>query len=278
MHSGPAVESEQEPSGSAEALTRLGEALRPRATTAPGAEREARAESLRHHVEDYLIPRATGLDAPLLVVIMGSTGAGKSSLLNALAGGPVSPSGVLRPTTRQPVAVVHPEDAGGRLEQTAELENLDVRLDAFGRRGLALVDAPDFDSGEGDNRAAALHLLQVADLVIFVTTATRYADQTPWAVVGQARARGLPFRAVLNRLPADEAAAEAVLTDFRELLERAPAPTARRGVVTFPKEPSTPSGTPLQPMRSRRSGRRSTGSSPPRTNDARWLVADWRPR
>jgi hypothetical protein len=202
-------------------LIDLANALRRRATTAPGAEREARAESLRSHVEEYLIPRATDAEAPLLVAIMGSTGAGKSSLLNALAGGPVSPSGVLRPTTRQPVAVVHPEDAGGRFEQIAERADLDVRLDAFARRGLIIVDAPDFDSAEGANRASALHLLAVADLVIFVTTATRYADQAPWEVVGRARARGLPFRAVLNRLPADETAADAVLDDFRNLLERA---------------------------------------------------------
>lgn len=202
-------------------LIDLANALRLRATTAPGEEREKRAESLRSHVEEYLIPRATDAEAPLLVVIMGSTGAGKSSLLNALAGGPVSPSGVLRPTTRQPVAVVHPEDAGGHFEQIVERAKLDVRLDAFGRRGLAIVDAPDFDSAEGANRESALHLLAIADLVIFVTTATRYADQAPWEVVGRARARGLPFRAVLNRLPADDAAAEAVLDDFRNLLERA---------------------------------------------------------
>ena len=202
-------------------LIDLANALRRRSTTAPGPEREARAESLRRHVEEYLLPRATDLESPLLVVIMGSTGAGKSSLLNALAGGPVSPSGVLRPTTRQPVAVVHPEDAGGRLEQTAERANLDVRLDAFGRRGMAIVDAPDFDSAEGANREAALHLLEVADLVILVTTATRYADQAPWDVVARARARGVPFRAVINRLPADDAEADAVLDDFRRLLEKA---------------------------------------------------------
>jgi hypothetical protein len=202
-------------------LIDLANALRRRATTAPGEEREARAERLRSHVEEYLIPRATDAEAPLLVVIMGSTGAGKSSLLNALAGGPVSPSGVLRPTTRQPVAVVHPADAGGRFEQLAARADLDVRHDAFARRGLVIVDAPDFDSAEGANRDAALHLLGVADLVVFVTTATRYADQAPWEVVGRARARGLPFRAVLNRLPLDDGAADGVLDDFRNLLERA---------------------------------------------------------
>ena len=85
---------------SADPLVRLGAALRRRVASAPG-ERGARSESLRRHVEEYLLPRAADLDAPLLVVILGSTGSGKSSLLNALARAAVSPSGVLRPTTRR---------------------------------------------------------------------------------------------------------------------------------------------------------------------------------
>jgi hypothetical protein len=63
-------------------------------------------------------------------------------------------------------------------------------------------------------------LLEVADLVIFVTTATRYADQVPWHVLGRARARGVPLLAIVNRLPTDAADADAVLDDYRDLLER----------------------------------------------------------
>ena len=51
------------------------------------------------------------LDAPLLVVVGGSTGAGKSTLVNSLVRTPVSQAGVLRPTTRAPVLVCHPDDA-----------------------------------------------------------------------------------------------------------------------------------------------------------------------
>ncbi|HEX7172217.1 MAG TPA: dynamin family protein [Candidatus Limnocylindria bacterium] len=204
----------------AEPLLTLATALRRRAASAPGAEREARADALRRHVEEYLLPRAADLDAPLLVVILGSTGSGKSSLLNALAGRQVSPSGVLRPTTRRPITIGHRDDLGGRIAGVAERSGLELRVDEGARRGLVLVDAPDFDSVEADNRERALELLEVADLVIFVTTATRYADLVPWEVLGRARIRGVPLLAVLNRLPDEADDADAVLRDYRALLER----------------------------------------------------------
>src|SRR5215211_5597434 len=56
-------------------------------------------------IDDYLIPRLERMDAPLLMVVGGSTGAGKSTLVNSLVGAAVSPAGVLRPTTRAPVLV-----------------------------------------------------------------------------------------------------------------------------------------------------------------------------
>src|SRR5450759_1933214 len=77
----------------------------------PGVD-EARLSqsSLLKALDDYVIPRLTSLDAPLLAVVGGSTGAGKSTLVNSLVGAVVSRSGVLRPTTRRPVLVHHPND------------------------------------------------------------------------------------------------------------------------------------------------------------------------
>jgi hypothetical protein len=83
-----------------------------------------------------------------------------------------------------------------------------------------VVDAPDFDSVELSNRALAVELLEAADLVIFVTTATRYADQVPWAILDRAQQRGVPLLAVLNRLPPETDDADAVAGDYRRLLER----------------------------------------------------------
>ncbi|HEX2884566.1 MAG TPA: GTPase domain-containing protein [Candidatus Limnocylindria bacterium] len=204
-----------------DALRDLALALERRATTAPGPIRAARAERLHRHVAEYLLPRARNASAPLVAVILGSTGSGKSSLFNALAGRRLSPSGVLRPTTRRPVVLAHPDDTGpDLLPGLVARGSVDLVEHPGARRGVVLVDAPDFDSIEVANRALAVELLEAADLAVVVTTATRYADQVPWTVLARARQRGLPLLAVLNRLPPEADDADAVLTDYRHLLER----------------------------------------------------------
>ena len=76
------------------------------------AERRATRSEMVDQLEDYVIPRVMTLDAPLLAVVGGSTGAGKSTLVNSLVGTRVTEPGVLRPTTRSPVLVHNPADAG----------------------------------------------------------------------------------------------------------------------------------------------------------------------
>ena len=71
----------------------------------------ATRDALLKQLDDYVIPRLRSLDAPLLAVVGGSTGAGKSTLVNSIVDAEVSRSGVLRPTTTTPVLVHHPEDA-----------------------------------------------------------------------------------------------------------------------------------------------------------------------
>jgi hypothetical protein len=83
-----------------------------------------------------------------------------------------------------------------------------------------IVDAPDFDSVERSNRELAIELLEAADLVIFVTTVTRYADQVPWDILDRARQRGVPMLAVINRMPPDTTDEALVLGDYRALIER----------------------------------------------------------
>ncbi|MFN2488098.1 MAG: GTPase [Acidimicrobiia bacterium] len=196
-----------------QALESLATGLDRRGTTAPSAGKAEKAHRLARHIRDFLLPRATDLTTPLVVVLLGSTGAGKSSLFNALAGRKVSESGLLRPTTRRAVALVNPADAG-----SLRLSEVSVVNDPSSPPGLVLVDSPDFDSVELANRKLALDLLEAADLVIFVTTVTRYADFVPWTVLTRASERGVPMLAVINRMPADEGEAQAVMDDYRRLL------------------------------------------------------------
>lgn len=195
----------------------------------PSAEEAARVRTaLIGQLDDYLVPRLARLDAPLLVVVGGSTGAGKSTLVNSMVQAPVSPAGVLRPTTRAPVLVSHPTDAQwfrrpnllpGLIRTTGAARTPDsLQLVAAPALvpGLALLDAPDIDSVVDANRALAAQLLAAADLWLFVTTAARYADAVPWGLLRTAHTRGTSIALLLDRVPR-EAAAE-VTDHFAEML------------------------------------------------------------
>ena len=149
---------------------------------------------------EHLVPRLTELSAPAVVVVSGSTGAGKSTLVNSLVGAEVSTAGVLRPTTRRPVLVHHPLDTE-LLSHHPVLESVTVVSDEHVPRGIALLDAPDLDSVLESNRESAHRLLEAADLWLFVTTAARYGDALPWRVLQGAVERGASIAMVLNRVP-----------------------------------------------------------------------------
>ncbi len=167
-------------------------------------------------LDDYVLPRMARIDAPLLAVVGGSTGAGKSTLVNALVGRPISLTGVLRPTTRAPVLAFHPDDAEwfttGRIlpdlsrvpgEGHAGAGALRLVSDPSVPAGLALLDAPDVDSVVVENRELATQLLKAADLWIFVTTAARYADAVPWDFLHEAAQRSAAIAVVLGRVSPD---------------------------------------------------------------------------
>lgn len=164
-----------------------------------GAARGSR-DRLLDQLDEHLVPRLTELSAPAVVVVAGSTGAGKSTLVNSLVGSEVSTAGVLRPTTRQPVLVHHPLDTE-LLSHHPVLESVQVVADEHVPRGIAVLDAPDLDSVLESNRESAHRLLEAADLWLFVTTAARYGDALPWRVLEQAVQRGASIAMVLNRVP-----------------------------------------------------------------------------
>ena len=177
-------------------------------------------------LDDYLIPRLRRIDAPLLAVVGGSTGAGKSTLVNGLIRAPVTAVGVLRPTTRSPVLVGHPADMPWFVERALlpgwvrsprpGEQTLQVISAPDLQPGLALLDAPDIDSVVADNRRLAGELLAAADLWLFVTTAARYADAVPWRTLRDARDRGTAIAVVLDRVPGP--ARDDIARHFGEML------------------------------------------------------------
>ena len=184
----------------------------------PGVAEARREQSeLIDQIDDYLLPRLRRLDAPLLAVLGGSTGAGKSTIANSLIGADVTPAGVLRPTTRAPVLVCHPDDLAWFEDPDGVLPGLprstsETSVGSVGLRlvtseslasGLAILDAPDIDSVELANHDLAAQLLGAADLWLFVTTAARYADAVPWEYLALAQERSAALAVVINRIPED---------------------------------------------------------------------------
>ncbi|WP_432133075.1 MULTISPECIES: GTPase [unclassified Streptomyces] len=161
-----------------------------------------------------------------VVAIAGATGSGKSQLFNALAGVPISETGVRRPTTAAPIACSWSDGASalidrlgipGRLRRRpVQSPEAEAQL-----RGLVLVDLPDHDSAAVQHREQVDRVLALVDAVIWVVDPEKYAD----AVLHERYLRPMAGHAevmfiVLNqvdRLPGE--AADLVLDDLRRLLD-----------------------------------------------------------
>ncbi len=187
---------------------------------------------------DLLADRMAHPDRPWVVAVCGPTGAGKSHLVNYLAGGPVSPSSYRRPSTVAPV-VIGPEEQLAIVRDGCFLPDYDkmdspggVKFSEIHSRCLylspplnpawnwpaemILIDTPDFDSVRLENQAQSLDMARRADALIFVVHQAKYADQSPWDFLAQEAARGRPLLLVLNRVTAT-----AALDDFKERLAKA---------------------------------------------------------
>jgi hypothetical protein len=192
--------------------------------------------------------RAAAPDAPLLVVVGGGSGAGKSTLVNTLAGRRVSPAGVVRPTTRAPVLVCHPDDLAELTPDDRLLPGL-IRVDAdridqvVGERtllvatstalpaGIALLDTPDIDSVEHANRDLADRALDAADVWLWLATARTYADEVGMGYLRRAARRQALLALVLTQVP--DAHRDELLADATRLLEDHALPPARRVTIAL---------------------------------------------
>lgn len=155
----------------AEAVT-AAEGRLPESVLAPAREVLARAQERSRLSAEHTV-----------VALAGATGAGKSSVFNALVGSEVARTSQQRPTTAHPLAVVAESDElasrGGARELLAWLgvpEREDVPVGPHHPNGLVLLDLPDHDSVVAEHRRRADHVTERADLLIWVTNPQKYAD------------------------------------------------------------------------------------------------------
>jgi hypothetical protein len=83
---------------------------------------------------------------------------------------------------------------------------------------LTVIDTPPLEPHGGFDVAA--QAVALADLCIFVTSPTRYADSRAWDFLRRTRRRGIPILFVLNRLPPNREEQDAILSDFARRLHQ----------------------------------------------------------
>lgn len=174
---------------------------------------------------------------PLLwVFFMGGTGTGKSTVFDAVCGVGVSAVGAERPKTSGAIGFVHEKASLERAFPFPELgfEKHDgrsglrespligepgvIHLWVHDRAELASVvfmDTPDVDSVEASNRTLVDTLWRLADVVVFVTSQEKYADDVPSRFLKKIVEDGTDVLVVCNKVGTDTRE-----EDVREILDR----------------------------------------------------------
>ncbi|MBF0452083.1 MAG: 50S ribosome-binding GTPase [Candidatus Magnetomorum sp.] len=155
---------------------------------------------------------------PNIIVLLGGTGTGKSTLFNALIEEKISVESVRRPTTSGGIAYVHSKYIGSFQESknafpfSTDSHIPDNLIPFFGNpKKLTLVsheqasflpiviDSPDVDSVCLENKDHAQKLFLLADIIVFVTSCEKYADHEPLEIINKAKKDGKKIIIVLNK-------------------------------------------------------------------------------
>ena len=138
------------------------------------APRKAIAEAQRRI--DGLRDRKGHFGEVLVVALAGGTGCGKSSVLNAIAGGDVAGVSVLRPHTQTPLAWIPHQHSEG-IERLLDDLDISQRVLQDVLPSIAFLDLPDIDSIADWHRQMVENLLPHVDAVLWVVDPEKYHDE-----------------------------------------------------------------------------------------------------
>lgn len=132
------------------------------------------AALLRDRVRE-LRERESRLDDLLVIALVGGSGVGKSTLLNAIAGDQLAETSEFRPCTSVPT-VYHPPGAQVGLPEWRTVSGSALE-------NLVIVDTPDSDTIVRRHRRTVQEALARCDLILICASAEKYLDEATWALL-----------------------------------------------------------------------------------------------
>ena len=136
----------------------------------------------------------------LTIGILGGTGVGKSTIMNALAGSQIASTSHRRPHTDHVLVYKH---EGIPFTPALEMRNLpwhEVTHQADAVKHVLLCDLPDYDSLVGEHRERVIDFLEHLDVLVWVTSLEKYADSRLYEFLRDVPKSEQNFIFVLNKV------------------------------------------------------------------------------
>ncbi|MFP5213236.1 MAG: GTPase [Acidobacteriota bacterium] len=135
----------------------------------------------------------------LTVGLLGGTGVGKSSLMNALAGDSISSTSHRRPHTEDVLIYRHVRAELPPALRETDVPWREITYEAESVRQVLLCDLPDFDSLVGEHRRRVIRFMEHLDVLVWVASPEKYADERFYAFLRDAPKARRNFYFVLNK-------------------------------------------------------------------------------
>jgi GTPase SAR1 family protein len=148
-----------------------------------------------------LIGKLSAMEARYLTIgLVGGTGVGKSTLMNALAGENIASTSHRRPHTDRVLIYRHAEADAPPIPGPVDVPRREILHQGAGARRILLCDLPDFDSLVGEHRERVILFMEHLDLLLWVTSPEKYADKKFYDFLLQIPKSKENFTFVLNKV------------------------------------------------------------------------------